>query len=67
VLGGEPGDRQCLELLKVAQGGVAAGELLPELVVVLLQPGDLGVTGSGAVPPARTAASRRSNSAFSCG
>jgi hypothetical protein len=47
VLGGEPGYCQRLELLEVAQGGVAVGELVPEFVVVFLQPGDLGVARIG--------------------
>ena len=47
VLGGEPGYRQCPELLEVAEGGVAVGELLPEFVVVCFEPGYLGVSRVG--------------------
>jgi hypothetical protein len=33
VLGGEPGYRQCPELLQLAKGRIAIGDFLPELVV----------------------------------
>jgi hypothetical protein len=50
VLGGQAGCRQCVELLKVVDGGIAVGEALLELVVVRFQPGDLGVAGIGGGP-----------------
>jgi hypothetical protein len=47
VLCGGPRQREFLELFEVADGGVAVGELLPQVVAGLFQPGDLGVAGVG--------------------
>jgi hypothetical protein len=67
VVGGEPGQGQFPELLEVADGGVAVGELVPELVAGCLQPGDLGVARVGRVSAgAERREARFSNSSFRC-
>jgi Domain of unknown function (DUF5919) len=67
VLGGEPGQREGLELGEFGDRGIAAGQALPELFDFLSEAGDLSVARVGDLAGARACARRCSKSSLRWG